>query len=65
MREEKHRDHRYFAVTFRDSRARIVYPRDGAPLEYEQFILVRNAGDPEYEESQELFEQAKTAAELR
>jgi DNA invertase Pin-like site-specific DNA recombinase len=65
MREEKHRDHRYFAVTFRDSRARIVYPRDGTPLEYVQLILVRKAGDPEYEESQELFEQAMTAAKLR
>ena len=65
MRDGAHRDSRYFGVTFCDGRVRIVHPRSSTPLEYEHLIMVRNAGDPEYEESQELFEQAKTAAELR
>ena len=47
MREEAHRSGRYFGVTFRNGRVRIVKPADGAPLSYNVQIRVVDANDPD------------------
>lgn len=54
MRDGRFRERRYFSVAFRNGRVRVVYPKEDAPLEYEQLIFTRREGDPDYKTEEEI-----------
>lgn len=55
MRDANVRDRRYFLVAFRNGRMRLVYPKDGAPLEYLQVMFIRREGDPDWQTEEEMW----------
>ncbi|MET4044920.1 DNA invertase Pin-like site-specific DNA recombinase [Bradyrhizobium sp. RT6a] len=60
------RDRRYFAITFRNHRVRIVFPDDADPFEYKQMIQIAHAGDPNYRTPEQIeVEQAEMVEQLR
>lgn len=66
MRDGRFQERRYFLVAFRGGRVRVVYPKEDAPLEYEQLIFTRREGDPDYQTEEEIeAEQAHRLATAR